>query len=77
MSDTEKSNVKIKKIRNVEVFEDATESIEDRVNKWLYEHRGLSNDRILDIKISSYCDNKGQSHSVVMVDYMKNVISTK
>lgn len=77
MSDTEKSNVKIIKIRNVEVFEDATESIEDRVNKWLYEHRGLSNDRILDIKISSYCDNKGQSHSVVMVDYMKNVISTK
>ena len=77
MSDTEKSNVKIIKIRNVEVFEDATESIEDRVNKWLYEHRGLSNDRILDIKISSYCDNNGQSRSVVMVDYMKNVISTK
>lgn len=77
MSDTEKSNVKIIRIRHVEVFEDATESIEDRVNKWLHEHRELPNDRIFDIKISSYCDNKGQSRSVVMVYYLKNVISTK
>ena len=77
MSDTEKSNVKLIRIRHVEVFEDATESIEDRVNTWLHEHRGLPNDRIFDIKISSYCDNKGQSRSVVMVHYLKNVISTK
>ena len=77
MSDTEKSNVKLIRIRHVEVFEDATELIEDRVNKWLHEHRELPNDRIFDIKISSYCDNNGQSRSVVMVYYLKNVISTK
>lgn len=77
MSDTEKSNVKIIRIRNVEVFEDATESIADRVNKWLHEHRGLPNDRIFDFKTSSFCDNKGQSRSVVMFDYLRNVVSTK